>query len=237
MKMDERITRIAPGTWAVEDGMVRFFILEGEDSALLLDSGVTAQDARAIAETVTSKPLLLLNTHADRDHIAGNGAFSAAMMHPAETSNYYHTAGAKGEVVPVWDGDVIDLGLRKLEIVHIPGHTPGSIAVLDPGAKMLFPGDSVQDGNIYMFGIQREIHAYLHSLKRLRTMEGRFDSIYPCHGTYPLRPDQIDRLIAGTAEVVAGRAAGEEAEMHGTTIRKYDIGCAVLLCDPEIDGE
>jgi glyoxylase-like metal-dependent hydrolase (beta-lactamase superfamily II) len=43
----------------------------------------------------------------------------------------------------VTDGDVIDLGDRRLEVLHVPGHTPGSIALWEPDAQLLFSGDTV----------------------------------------------------------------------------------------------
>jgi glyoxylase-like metal-dependent hydrolase (beta-lactamase superfamily II) len=42
----------------------------------------------------------------------------------------------------VADGDVIDLGDRRLEVLHLPGHTPGSIALWEPEARLLFSGDT-----------------------------------------------------------------------------------------------
>ncbi len=69
--------------------------------------------------------------------------------------------------MPVEDGDIIELGNRTLEVITIPGHTPGSIAVLDIENRVLYGGDTVQDGKIFMFGVQREFHAYIRSLESL----------------------------------------------------------------------
>ncbi|MGW3660050.1 MBL fold metallo-hydrolase [Streptomyces sp. NPDC005151] len=46
------------------------------------------------------------------------------------------------------DGDTIDLGNRQLTVLHLPGHTPGSIALYDPRAQMLFSGDIVYDDRL-----------------------------------------------------------------------------------------
>lgn len=43
----------------------------------------------------------------------------------------------------VADGDVIDLGDRQLEVLHVPGHTPGSIALWEAATGLLFSGDTV----------------------------------------------------------------------------------------------
>ena len=50
-------------------------------------------------------------------------------MHPLEEP-VYRAKGGAGEIVPVREGDVIDLGGRPLRIFDLPGHTPGSIAIL-----------------------------------------------------------------------------------------------------------
>ncbi len=77
------IIKINENTWRIEDGMVRFFVLEGDRKALLIDSGMNTPDAAELARSVTAKPLEMLNTHADRDHVSGNGAFAECYMSPA----------------------------------------------------------------------------------------------------------------------------------------------------------
>ena len=51
---------------------------------------------------------------------------------------------------------MIELGDRPLRVIDIPGHTPGSIAILDERYSVLISGDSVEDGNVFMFGIYRK---------------------------------------------------------------------------------
>ena len=60
------IFETSPHTWRIEDGLVRFFVLEGKDKALMIDSGMNVPDAKEYAEGLTDKPISLLNTHADR---------------------------------------------------------------------------------------------------------------------------------------------------------------------------
>ena len=173
------IIKIDSDTYRIEDNGVRFFILEGTEKALMIDSGMNTPEARTMAENLTNKPLELLNTHADRDHISGNAAFDRFYMDPAEEENY-REAGGTGTVIPVHDGDVIDLGGRPLEIIGIPGHTPGSIAILDINKRVLFSGDSVQDGYIFMFGKFRNLEAYVSSMKKLLKYMDRPTCITEC---------------------------------------------------------
>lgn len=226
------IIKINENTWRIEDGGVRFFLLAGDKKALLIDSGMTVHNAKEVAESITDLPIELLNTHADMDHIGSNAEFDSFYMNPAEASNYYHAPNRTGSIVPVTDGDIIDLGGRELEIVTLPGHTPGSIAVLDKNNRVLISGDPIQDGNIFMFGVQREMHAYILSLEKLeKQYANRFDAIYPSHGTFPVYPDIIGKLHDGAKRVLAGEVEGVDLEMHGNKIKKYDVGVAGFLCD------
>ncbi len=214
------IFETSPHTWRIEDGMVRLFVLEGKDKALMIDSGMNVPDAKEYAEGLTDKPLSLLNTHADPDHISGNKAFDEIYMNPAEEENYRAHSGT-GKILPINDGDIIDLGDRPLEIIEIPGHTPGSVAILDINNRVLYSGDSVQDSNIFMFGKFRDIDRYIESMKKLRNYEERFDEIYPSHGTLPVQKELIQKLIDGAAEIVNGTAKGQEAEMFGNKFLHY----------------
>lgn len=234
--MNYEIIRIDEQTWRIEENGVRFFLLAGTKKALLIDSGMTVKNAREIAEGLTSLPVELLNTHADRDHIAGNEAFDFVYMNPAELVNY-RAAKRTGDIRPVFDGDILDLGERPLEIITLPGHTPGSIAVLDVNRKVLISGDPIQDGRIFMFGPMRNIPAYYHSLKKLNRYQGRFDAIYPSHAGFPVAPSLIGDLIHGVERLERGEIVPTKANLHGTPIKRYDIGAAVLLCDADADYE
>ena len=227
------IIQINEDTWRIEDMGVRFFLLVGEKKALLIDSGMQINNAKEIAQGLTALPIELLNTHGDRDHVGSNGEFDFFYMSPAEASNYYNTNKKTGRMVPVSDGDVLDLGNREIEIIALPGHTPGSIAALDRKHRALISGDPIQDGDIFMFGVQREMHAYILSLEKLERYRDRFDTIYPSHGSFPVGPELIGALREGAERVMAGETAGTDAEIFGTKIRRYDVGAARFLCDAQ----
>ena len=78
---------------------------------------------------------------------SGNDAFDEIYMSAKEDGNYRENGGI-GDFRPVHEGDVIDLGDRPLRIIDIPGHTPGSIAIIDEKNRILVSGDSVEDGNL-----------------------------------------------------------------------------------------
>ncbi len=225
------IIKMSKNSWRIEDEEVRFFLLAGDEKALLIDSGMNVHNAKEIARQLVSLPVELLNTHGDMDHVGSNGEFESFYMNPAEASNYYRTQRKTGCFIPVEDGDILDLGNRKLEIIQIPGHTPGSIAVLDIDNHILYSGDTVQDGVIFMFGVQRELHAYMHSLEKLERYQGKFDEIYPSHGSIPVRSELISKLYKGAGNILERTATGSDVTFHGIPLKQYDVGCAKFLCD------
>ncbi len=225
------LIQVNENTWRIEDGHVRFLLLCGKERAALIDSGMNTPDAKKIAEGITDLPLILVNTHADPDHISGNGAFDAFYINLAETENLIEHGG-KGNILPVKEGDVIDLGERPLRIIDIPGHTPGSIAILDEKKRVLISGDSVQDGNIFMFGKYRDIELYIKSLVHLKEYDGLYDEIYPMHGTFPVTEDLIDKLLEGAGKIKEGSASGTVVDIFGNKVMLYKFPYAGFLCEP-----
>ena len=226
--MDYQIIQMNQNTWRIEDSGVRFFLLTGTEKALLIDSGMRVTNAKEIAESLTDLPVSLLNTHADRDHIAGNAEFESFYMHPAERLD----EGLRERLIPIHDGDEMDLGGRPLRIIHLPGHTAGSVAVLDVGNRVLISGDPIQEhGRIFMFGDHRNMKDYIESLERLDGMTADFDEIWPSHSDIPIRPDVIRRIADGAKKIAAGEMTGTAEEVFGKTIVAYDLGFTVLLCE------
>ncbi len=219
-------------TWRYEETGVRFFLLTGDNKALLIDSGMTTTNALDLAREITGLPLALFNTHCDPDHIASNAQFDQVLVSPMEL---VHPLAPKdsAHIRFVWDGDVIDLGNRELEAIALPGHTPGSTALLDRASGMLFSGDPIQrNGRVYLFGPMRNIPAYIASLIRLKQWEGRVSSIWPSHAACPIDFDVIDELIAGAQAVERNEAPYQVEDVRGATVWAYDAGPTILLCDP-----
>ena len=223
------IIQMRENTWRIEEGGVRFFLLAGTERAMLIDSGMNTENARDIAAELTDLPVSLLNTHADRDHIGSNGQFEAFYRHPEEEGGYRRW-GKPGTIIPIRDGDSLDLGQRELRIIHLPGHTPGSVAVLDVRNRVLISGDPIQvNGHIFMFGGHRSMPDYIASLKRLDERKDQFDEIWPSHADIPVSPGVIRRLWKGAQAVVDGAVRGVPKERFGQEFMVYDLGFTALL--------
>ena len=77
----------------------------------------------------------------------------------------------------------------------------------------------------------RDIRAYTLGLKRLDKWKGRFDIVYPSHGTFPVSPSIINKLIDGAKRVMRHEVAGNKVSVFGMDVMVYDIGCAKILGD------
>jgi glyoxylase-like metal-dependent hydrolase (beta-lactamase superfamily II) len=73
----------------------------------------------------------------------------------------------------VEEGDVIDIGDRQFEVLHLPGHSPGSIGLWEAESGVFFSGDAVYDGPLLDELPGSDIPTYVRTLKRLRDLPVR----------------------------------------------------------------
>ena len=138
----------------------------------------------------------IVNTHAHFDHIGGNSLFKNAkvLIHEkdapvleegnsrASCAVFFNSNLPKSRVdVRLKDSDTIKAGGVKLKVLHTPGHTEGSICLLDARNKILFTGDTLFSdsyGRTDLIGGSAE--EMKSSLKKLSALE--IDKILPGHG-------------------------------------------------------
>jgi len=70
----------------------------------------------------------------------------------------------------VEEGDIVDLGDRHFEVLHLPGHSPGSIGLWEAKTGTLFSGDAIYDGPLLDEIDGADIPAYVRTMKRLRAL-------------------------------------------------------------------
>jgi glyoxylase-like metal-dependent hydrolase (beta-lactamase superfamily II) len=107
----------------------------------------------------------------------------------------------------VEDGDTIDLGNRQLTVLHLPGHTPGSIALWEESSGILFSGDVIYDGPIvdeHLAGCS--IPQYIDTMRRLRHIP--VSAIHPGH-YHSFGPEKMLQLAESYLEFRAGSASGQ----------------------------
>jgi glyoxylase-like metal-dependent hydrolase (beta-lactamase superfamily II) len=93
----------------------------------------------------------------------------------------------------VHGGDEIDLGGRTLSVVDLPGHTPGSVGLIDHEESALLSGDAVYDGGLIDTLPESDVAQYLRTMERLRTVD--VDVVYPGHGG-PFGRERLRELAA-----------------------------------------
>ena len=141
---ETRIIDHGNGIYALDQGMVRMFLIVGNNRALLFDAGVEKAPVMELIRQITELPVELCLSHSDHDHTANAGLFDSLYIHEAEIERYEKNGRPEGQrLKPLHEGFCFELGGRELTVLHCPGHTPGSISLLDRKDGLIFPGDTL----------------------------------------------------------------------------------------------
>lgn len=212
IKMDSyEAVQIESNSWRIEEKFVRAYLFIGEKKALLVDTTNGSGNLKAVVESLTKLPVVLVNTHADGDHIGCNGQFEETLMHPAEFA-YYAIKSKEGDAVPkpVLDGEIIDIGGRQFEVIFMPGHTCGSIVLLDRKNRILIGGDTIND-RVFIFGRFRNLRAIISSLEHLKNKYwDAFDTVYKSHSAHQADKELVLRELACAKAHLEGRLEGAD---------------------------
>jgi len=76
------VRQLAPSVWLIaEPGHVNSFLIEGTESAVLLDTGLGVSNIRAVVDSLSGKPVVVVNSHHHFDHVGGNQLFADIAIH------------------------------------------------------------------------------------------------------------------------------------------------------------
>ena len=117
------------------------------------------------------------------------------------------------KIYPVSDGDIFDLGDRKLEVLDCGGHTPGHIVLIDDLTRICFAGDVCNGNTLLEFDDCLPVSVYRENLKRLKTYASRFDMMYGGHEIFD--SSIIDEGIETATKVIEG--TDDKAASKGLT--------------------
>lgn len=188
-------------------GMQSPTLIVGEERALLIDTGVGNYDLKSLVESITDLPYDVALTHGHGDHIGGLGQFDTAYLHPADWEQVENfeperiagyidrmlpndTWGCfdvptallpwekKPRLLPLSDGQVFDLGGRKVTVYEAPGHTRGEVVFVDHMSRILFSGDAA-NCNLGLFAT--DVETAYRGLLHIRDHEGEFDRNFTGH--------------------------------------------------------
>lgn len=144
-----------------------YILFDETKECLIIDPGCYTKDEKKQLLNFIEKnkliPVQLLNTHCHIDHVLGNYIISnnyelKLAAHQLEVpvlegSSYWGSQyGIKGDVSPGIDlylneGDYIEFGNSKLEVIFVPGHSPGHIAFVNHNEKFIINGDVLFEGS------------------------------------------------------------------------------------------
>jgi glyoxylase-like metal-dependent hydrolase (beta-lactamase superfamily II) len=258
------VYKVAPGVFAIyeprQSEEVISYLIVGHKQALLFDTGMGIADIRKAVSRLTSRPVVVLNSHTHDDHVGGNWQFD--FVYGMDTA--FTRANAKGssedalaEVAPgeicgelpknfdprtyrtrpwrislfVHDGFKINLGGRTLEILSTPGHTPDAICLLDRSNGLLFTGDTYYPAAIWLFRPETDFAAYRRSIARLVDLAPQLKLVLGAHNVPVASPAVLARLAAAFDAVRAGKVDSTRAPAGKVLYKVDDI--TFLMRAPE----
>ena len=216
------------------------YLIVGSRSAVLFDTGIGVVPIRPVAEELTRLPITVINSHSHYDHVGGNAEFDRVLTMDSPFTRMKMAgrphAGLASEVAPdafchgapagldtaafrskpwtsagiVKGGDLISLGGRTLEVLHVPGHTPDAIALLDRANGLLFTGDTFYEGTIWLYAQETNLDAYVTSMESLVALGTAVTQVLPAHNTAKVSPSRLAVVLAAAKTLRTGTAVGQD---------------------------
>lgn len=187
------------------------YLVEGNDKAVLIDAGTRIKDLDKIVAKLTSKPVILVATHVHSDHTGSAiNYFPELYIGPGDSIRARQTlASYKGKFKYLKDGEIIDLGGRKLEVLFTPGHTPGSLTFFDKNAGYGFSGDSFGSGNLLLSGTLSTLITSCEKAKSFMSTNN-ITYLFPGHVQDKAveTPQRVADILSLSKEILAGKVVG-----------------------------
>lgn len=228
--------RISPSTTKITIlNNVFCYLVEGEKQAALIDTGMGVGDLKAFVETLTDKPIIVILTHGHVDHAGGAAAFENVYLHEKDLglikihdtierkwlyvsrvmrnkldglSREELCPERKDGYLPLKDGQHFKLGGVTLEIIHVCGHTQGSVCILNQQERWMVFGDSCSPSVFLWSEESTNVETYLKSLMRLKSYEKCYDTVYLSHGATTIDKCILDGVIELCKEIMEGKDDG-----------------------------
>ena len=263
------ICEIAKDTFLINEyGFDCMFFLKGKERGLLIDTGTGTFDLKGMIDSFCSLPYDVLLTHGHVDHAGGIDQFDKIMIHPADIEmvknltyeeRYGYAEALHSmdtdhafafsmdqvrrwdripEFIPVQEG-TMDLGGRPLRIYHTPGHTPGSIVILDEINRILISADACNRNTLCVSGCT--VETLLNSALKIQSLKPYFDRDYNGHVGYAGMPYICSQyegvhedVIAACRSVMDQTAQVTDEQFHGRAVCAVTSGNARIVFDPEL---
>lgn len=213
---------------------VNIYLVEGKDSALIIDTGYGTGDLKAFVETLTKLPLIVVNTHGHGDHAGNNKQFAKIYLHPDDFYMLQSNNKNAPKLIAIRQGYVFNLGGRKIEVMDVPGHTPGSIVLFDAASKVLFSGDNTNNLVWLFLRDCKPLEVYLQSLEKVQTRINDFNIVMPGHNA-PLEKTFVAEQIGCVKAILNGtcEAAPYDHQYAQKGVMLGKFGTAQVAYDPK----
>ena len=172
------------------------YILEtGNGEAIAFDIGDGAKKVIQALETYHLQLKAILLTHGHYDHVAGveevrreTGADvyihekDAVMLESGQANLSWQLTSETYQPVTEYhtlkDGDILEFGSLKIQVMHTPGHTPGGVCYLTE--NMMFSGDTLFKGSVGRIDLGGNREQMMISLRKIASLEKNYQ-VYPGH--------------------------------------------------------
>jgi glyoxylase-like metal-dependent hydrolase (beta-lactamase superfamily II) len=248
------VYKVGPGVFAIYEPHqaeeVISYLIVGNKQAVLFDTGMGIGDIRKVTTKLTSRPVVVLNSHTHNDHVGGNWQFTFVYAMDTEFTRANAQGSredAQAEIAPahicgdlpkgfnpqtyvtkpwrishfIHDGFKVNLGGRTLEVISTPGHTPDSVALLDRANGLLFTGDTFYPAPIWLYRPETDLDAYVSSAKRLAALAPQIKLVLGAHNIPVAEPSVLPRLVTAIQAVRSGQGT-VKSEGEGKAIHSVD---------------
>jgi len=197
------------------------YLIVGESRAILFDTGPGARDIAPVVRSLTSLPVTVVLSHLHFDHVGNCESFERFAVADLPIlrervkdgvlrSTFRQCLGPfrpKFRVTEwVKPDETMDLGGRRLKVIHVPGHTPESIALFDLDRKLIFTGDFIYPGELIAFVPGSDLREYLQTTRRLLEMTSGDETLLGAHMSSRLGRDALVELEEGLEAILDGSA-------------------------------
>lgn len=214
-------------TRILDKGLEYMYLVEGEDKALLIDTGVGYGSLADFVKTLTDKPVEVVCTHGHVDHAGGAYGFDRVWLSPKDfdvaaehtkvRQRYGYILGNlpdadEGLFIPPYDknflpleeGQVFNLGGCTVTAVPLQGHTQGMMAMLlEPQGVMLL-GDGCNSHTFLFLDHSTSVAEYKMALQNLKKWDERYTDVWYSHLHNKGGKEIVDEGIALCDVIMAG---------------------------------
>ena len=197
-----KIERLQLGPW--ETNAYTVTCLKTQQS-VLVDA---PDDAERITDSLKgTSPRFILLTHSHTDHVGALAEMRSRLSVPlaAHTRDSTYLTPAPEKLLS--DGDTLVLGKLKLEVIHTPGHTPGSLCF--KVGRFLLAGDTIFPGGPGHTGTPSDFKKIIKSLTEKIFVLPDDTEIYPGHGDSAVLKKSKEEFAAFSARPHAPNLCGD----------------------------